>query len=141
MTSIATATPPTPNPAVRTTTAEVADELVSLCRAGRMLDAINNFYSPEIVSVESMGNEQMPATMKGLDAIMEKNKWWTENNTVNSAVIEGPFLADGDKFAVHYNFDLTAKQTGKRNEMEEMALYTVKDGKIVHEHFFYKTGP
>lgn len=29
------------------------------------------------------------------------------------------------------------KPTGKRQSMEEMALYTVKDGKVVEEHFFY----
>ena len=123
------------------TTTAVAEELVSLCRAGRNLDAIRNFYSPDIVSVESMGNEQMPRENKGIDAIMEKNKWWVDNNIVNSASVEGPFIGDGDKFAVYYNYDVTSKQTGKRNEMEEMALYTVKDGKVVHEHFFYKTGP
>ncbi|HJQ10323.1 MAG TPA: nuclear transport factor 2 family protein [Gemmatimonadaceae bacterium] len=127
--------------AAPTTTTAVAEELVSLCREGRNIDAIKNFYSPEIVSVESMGNETMPREMKGLDAIMEKNRWWSENNTVNSARVEGPFVGDGDKFAVYYNFDVTSKQTGKRQEMEEMALYTVKDGKVVHEHFFYKTGP
>src|SRR5689334_3059659 len=136
-----TATPPTPMPATRTNTAEVAEELVSLCRLGRNADAIRNLYSPEIVSVESMGNDAMPREMKGLDAIFEKNKWWSENNTVHSANVEGPFVGDADKFAVYYNFDVTSKQTGKRNQMEEMALYTVKDGKVVHEHFFYKTGP
>jgi ketosteroid isomerase-like protein len=141
MTTTATATPPTSNPAVRTSTAQVAEELVSLCREARFTDAVRKLYSPDIVSVESMGNEVMPREMKGLDAIYEKNKWWSENNTVHSANIEGPFIGDGDKFAVHYNFDVTAKQTGKRNQMEEMALYTVKDGKVVHEHFFYKTGP
>ncbi len=127
--------------AAPSSTAAVAEELVSLCRVGRNVDAINTLYSPEIVSVESMGNEAMPREMKGFDAIMAKNKWWSENNTVNSARVEGPFVGEGDKFAVYYNFDVTSKQTGKRQEMEEMALYTVKDGKVVHEHFFYKTGP
>ena len=127
--------------ATPTTTASVADELVSFCRSGRNLDAINNLYSPDIVSIESMGNEQMPREMKGLEAIAEKNRWWSENNTVHSAQVEGPFISDTDKFAVYYNFDVTSKQTGKRNEMEEMALYTVKDGKVVREQFFYRTGP
>jgi ketosteroid isomerase-like protein len=86
-----------------------------------------------------MGNEAMPSEMKGIDAIVEKNKWWSENNIVNSATVEGPFVADGNKFAVHYNFDVTSKQTGQRNQMEEMALYTVKDGKVVREQFFYRT--
>ena len=127
--------------AAPTSTAAVADELVSFCRVGKNLDAINHLYSPDIVSVESMGNEQMPREMKGIDAIMQKNKWWGKNNTVHSASVEGPFIGDNDKFAVYYNFDVTSKQTGQRNQMEEMALYTVKDGKVVREQFFYRTSP
>lgn len=118
--------------------ATVAEELVSLCRTGRNLDAINSLYSPDIVSVESMGNETMPRELKGIDAIMGKNKWWVENNEVHSAGVDGPFIKD-DKFAVHYQYDTTSRMTGKRSTMEEMALYTVKDGKVVHEHFFYPT--
>jgi ketosteroid isomerase-like protein len=129
------------NTATLTPTTAVAEELVSLCRTGRNLDAINNLYSPDIVSIESMGNATMPREMRGIDAIRGKNKWWSENNTVHSATVEGPFVTDGDKFAVYYNFDVTAKQTGQRNQMEEMALYTVKDGKVVREQFFYRTGP
>ena len=127
--------------AAPSTTTAVAEELVSFCRVGKNLEAINQLYSPDIVSVESMGNEQMPREMKGIDAIMAKNKWWSENNTVNGATIEGPFIGDNDKFAVYYNYDVTSKQTGQRNQMEEMALYTVKDGKVVREQFFYRTSP
>jgi hypothetical protein len=50
----------------------------------------------------------------------------------------GPFVGE-DKFAVYYNLDVTFKPTGKRTPMEEMALYEVKDGKIVREQFFYRT--
>jgi ketosteroid isomerase-like protein len=121
------------------TTATVAEELVSFCRAGRNLDAINALYSPDIVSIESMGNETMPREQKGIDAIRGKNQWWSENNEVHSATADGPFVGNDDKFAVYYNFDCTFKPTGKRSNMEEMALYTVKDGKVVREQFFYRT--
>ena len=124
--------------AAPTATAAVAEELVSFCRAGRNIDAINSLYSPDIVSVESMGNEQMPREMKGLNAVRQKNEWWAANNEVHSAKVDGPFVGE-DKFAVYYNFDVTSKPLGKRVQMEEMALYTVKDGKIVREQFFYKT--
>ena len=40
-----------------TETATIARELVSLCQAGRNMEAIEKFYSPNIVSVESVGNE------------------------------------------------------------------------------------
>jgi hypothetical protein len=125
--------------AAPTSIAAVAEELVSLCRAGRNLDAINSLYSQDIVSVESMGNEQMPQTTKGLDAIRKKGEWWRENNEVHSARVDGPFIGEDDKFAVYYNYDITSKQRNQRATMEEMALYTVKDGKIAREQFFYKT--
>jgi len=35
---------------------------------------------------------------------------------------------------------VTMKPTRQRFTMEEMALYTVKDGKIVREEFFYTMG-
>ena len=124
--------------AAPTATAAVAEELVAFCRAGRNMDAINTLYSPDIVSIESMGNEQMPREMKGIDAIRQKNKWWGENNEVHSSVVDGPFVGE-DKFAVYYNYDITFKPTGQRTPMEEMALYTVKDGKVVREQFFYRT--
>jgi hypothetical protein len=124
--------------ATATSTAAVAEELVSHCRAGNFIDAINALYSPDIVSVEPIGNEQMPREMSGIDAVRGKTKWWADNHEVHSSVVDGPFVGE-DKFAVYYNLDVTFKPTGKRNAMEEMALYTVSDGKIVYEQFFYKT--
>lgn len=124
--------------AAPTSTAAVADELVSFCRTGHFMDAINALYSPEIVSVEPMGNEQMPAEMTGIDAIREKNKWWADNHEVLSSEVDGPFVGE-NKFAVFYNLETKFKPTGKQARMEEMALYTVNDGKIVKEQFFYKT--
>lgn len=120
------------------TTSIVGKELVALCREGKNMDAINKFYSPDIVSVESMGNAEMPAETKGIAAVRGKNEWWVNNHDVHSATANGPFVGD-DQFAVQYIYDVTFKPTSKRMQMKEMALYTVKDGKIVHEEFFYKT--
>ncbi len=117
-------------------TAAVAQELVALCREGRNLDAIGKLYSPSIVSIEPVGNEAMPAELTGIDAILGKNEWWFENNEVHDARVNGPFVGE-DQFAVNYDFETTFKPTGQRSRMSEMALYTVKDGKIVREQFFY----
>jgi hypothetical protein len=117
-------------------TAAVAQDLVSLCRAGRNLEAIDKHYSPKIVSIESVGSEEMPAEMSGIEAIRQKNEWWFQNNEVHKAEANGPFVGE-NQFAVQYTFDVTFKPTGQRTEMSEMALYTVKDGKIVREQFFY----
>jgi ketosteroid isomerase-like protein len=117
-------------------TATVANELVALCRAGRNLDALAKLYSPKIVSIEPVSTEALPAEMTGIDAIRQKNEWWFDNNEINSYEVNGPFVG-GDQFAVQYLLDTTFKPTGQRSVMTEMALYTVKDGKIVREQFFY----
>jgi ketosteroid isomerase-like protein len=117
-------------------TTAVAEELVALCRAGRNLDAIAKLYSPKIVSVEPVGSDTMPAEMSGIDTIRQKNASWYDTYEVNAVDVQGPFLGD-QQFAVRYEFDTTAKETGQRNRMTEMALYTVEDGKIVREEFYY----
>ena len=120
-----------------TSTEAVANELVALCSQGRNMEAIEKFYSPNIVSVESGAPPGMSRETHGKDAVKGKNMWWFDNNEVHSAETIGPFLHTGNKFAVEYLFDTTFKQSGERSVMREMALYTVEDGQIVHEHFFY----
>ena len=120
-----------------TATAAVAEELADLCRAGKNLDAVNKLYSPKVVSIEPAGSPEMPAEMRGIDAIRKKNEWWYANNDIHSVEADGPFIGHGDQFAMHYTWDVTAKQTGKRITMSEMALYTVQDGKTAREQFFY----
>lgn len=119
-------------------TAEVAKGLVDLCRQRKHMEAINKYYSDEIVSVESASGPGMPTEMKGIEAIKEKNKWFFDNNELNGEEVNGPFVGE-NQFAVQYEMDVTQKASGKRVHMEEMALYTVENGKIVREHFYYKT--
>ena len=59
--------------------AEIAEDLTELCRKGKNLEAIEKYYADDIVSVESASGPNMPAEMKGLEAIKQKNKWWLEN--------------------------------------------------------------
>jgi ketosteroid isomerase-like protein len=44
---------------------------------------------------------------------------------------------NGDQFAVGFKIDVTPKADGKRMQMEEVGLYTVRGGKIAEERFFY----
>jgi hypothetical protein len=53
--------------------------------------------------------------------------------------IGGPWVG-ATGFAVRYAIDVTQKSTGQRHQMEEIAVYTVKDGKIVREEFHFGTG-
>ncbi len=118
---------------------EITRDLVSLCRRGNNAEAIAAHYSDQIVSVESTGGPEIPVEMKGIEAIKAKNQWWTDNNEVHSSEVNGPYIGD-DQFTVEFKYDFTQSASGKRLQMNEMGLYTVADGKIVHEHFFYNPG-
>ena len=120
-------------------TAEIAKGLVELCRERKYMEAVNKYYSDKIVSVESASAPGMPAEMKGIEAIRGKTQWWIDNHQVHDEEVNGPFLGE-KQFAVEFKFDVTPKASGKRMKMDEVGLYTVEGGKIVHEHFFYNTG-
>jgi ketosteroid isomerase-like protein len=118
---------------------ELAKDFVDLCRHNENLEAIRRYYSDDIVSVESAGSPEAPAEMNGIDPVRKKNQWWVDNHEIHSAEINGPFIGD-NRFAVEFIYDFTHKPSGKRMKMGEMALYTVRDGKVVREHFYYNPG-
>jgi hypothetical protein len=118
------------------TTQEVANTLVKLCSQGKFEDATKQLYSPDIVSVEAFAPPGGPRESKGIDAVIAKGKWWAENHEIHSATVEGPLVA-GPYFSTVFKLDVTFKPESKRFKMEEVALYKVADGKIVHEEFFY----
>ena len=122
------------------TTTEVAQKLVDLCRAGKFMEAMDALYSKDIVSVEPMAMPPMPAELHGYEAVRNKGEWWTNNHEVHSSQVGGPFIA-GDKFVVTFDMDVTNKPTGKRMKMTEAGVYTVADGKVVHEAFYYSPMP
>lgn len=125
---------------MNSSTMEIGKKLVELCQQGKNMEAVETLYSPDIVSVEAGGGSPtMPAKMQGLAAIRGKSQWWYDNHEVHGGKTEGPW-PHGDRFIVRFTYDVTPKSgpmAGKRFVMDEAALYTVKDGKITQEEFFY----
>ena len=115
-------------------TEEVATKLVEYCRNGKWLNAIDDLYSKDIVSVEARAMEGMPAEMRGIDQVRGKTEWWDKSMEVHSAKATGPFVAC-DTFVVQFDVDVTDKATKKRMQMSEVGIYTVKDGKVAREEF------
>ncbi|MDR3718305.1 MAG: nuclear transport factor 2 family protein [Bryobacteraceae bacterium] len=118
------------------TTQEVANTLVRHCSAGKFDEAVKALYSPDIVSMEAGAPPGQSRESKGLEAIIAKGQWWTDNHEVHSSKVEGPLVA-GSHFAVTFKLDVTFKPQNKRFQMEEVAVYKVAAGKIVYEEFFY----
>ena len=124
------------------TTMEVAKKLVDLCQQGKFNDAMNALYADNIVSVEASAPPGKSPRMDGIAAVREKAAWWEANHEVHGCKVEGPW-PHGDRFIVRFTLEVTAKagpMAGKRFAMDETALYTVEDGKIVQEEFFYHMG-
>lgn len=117
-------------------THDVAHAFTALMREGKFLEAGETFWSDDVVSIEAMSMPGMDAVAAGKVALHEKAEWWDANNETHAFEADGPYI-NGDQFALRYTMDLTVKATGERSKGEEVALYTVKDGKIVEERFFY----
>ncbi|WP_376087514.1 SnoaL-like domain-containing protein [Roseomonas sp. CCTCC AB2023176] len=118
------------------TVQDIAQQFVALCQAGKFDEAGDRFWSDDIVSVEPMGDA---AVMRGRAAVEGKRQWWYENHEVHGGETHGPYV-NGDQFAVRFHLDVTTKASGQRMQMEEVGLYTVRDGRIVEERFLYRQG-
>jgi hypothetical protein len=121
------------------TTQEIGKRYVSLCQQGKNDVCLDELYAKNAVSVEAMSAPGMERTAKGLDAIKAKEKGWGEKMIVHKAEVTGPFPNE-NRFAVRFTFDVTDKPSGKRSTLDEVGLFTVEDGKITREEFFYPTG-
>jgi ketosteroid isomerase-like protein len=117
----------------RNTVQEVANDLVAMCKQGQFDESGEKYWAEDVVSLEPMEGEM--ARIQGKAGVRAKGEWWAANHEVHSAQVEGPYV-HGDQFVVRFKMELTPKG-GERRTMDEVGLYTVKDGKIVEERFFY----
>lgn len=123
-------------------TQQVGQRLVELCQANQFLQAIDELYGDDITSVETHDMPGHPKETVGKKAVRDKSAWWVDNHTIHKMVTEGPW-PNSDQFIVTFDIDVTPKagpMADKRMAMKEAGLYTVRDGKIVHEKFFYSVG-
>jgi len=111
----------------------IARDLVALCKAGKFAEAGEKYWADNVVSIEPMGEN---AELKGKKAVLGKSDWWEKNHEVHSFDVEGPYV-HGDQFVVRFKMDMTTKSNGQRQKMDEVGLYTVRNGKIAEERFFY----
>lgn len=116
-------------------TQQVANRLVELCREGKNMQVIDELYADTIVSTEMPWMEGETVT-KGIKAVAKKSEDWYENvQEIHSSEISDPIVA-GNHFTLKMAFDATFKDRG-RQQMEELCVYEVDNGKIVNEQFFY----
>jgi hypothetical protein len=121
------------------TTLDIAKKYVELCAAHQNDKALETLFAKDAVSIEAGGPPGVELEARGLPAIFEKSKKWVSEHEVHSAKVEGPW-PKANQFIVRFSYDITNKPSGRRMQMEEAALLTVENDKIVREEFFYAMG-
>lgn len=117
---------------------EVADRLVDACKQGKEREALETLYAKDAISVEAVANpESGSAVVEGVENIQKKHEWWESEMEMKSSEIEGPFLHGSDRFAVIFKAEAVERKTGNSFSLQEVGVYTVIDGKISREEFFY----
>ena len=120
--------------AVRTTQ-EVANRMNELFKEFKWEQVQQELFAENAVSIEPPGSPGLQ-TAEGLAAIKKKGEDF--NNMVeemHGGWVSEP-LVGGKYISFAMAIDATYKGMG-RQKMEEIAVYEVKDGKIVKEQFFY----
>jgi ketosteroid isomerase-like protein len=114
-------------------TRERVQELVRYVRAGRIPEAIGEFYAENATMQE---NRQPPTVGKAANLAREQafaasvERW--HEVSARSVVV------DGDQVLIEWVFEYTTRD-GQRIRMEEIAQQRWRDGRIERERFFYDT--
>ncbi len=115
------------------TTQEIANDLVAMCREEQFMESGEKYWADDVVSLEP-GEGEM-TRVESIAGVRGKGEWWEANHEVHDVAVEGPYL-NGEQFTVRFKMDVTPKG-GARMVLDEIALYSTRDGKIVEERFFY----
>jgi hypothetical protein len=120
------------------TTQELANRYYDLFQKRQVAEIYQQFYSADIVCTEpehalAMG---VPTVTKGIEAVLAKSKARQELIAEVHSFFSSEPIVGGDYFSVAMGRDMTLKN-GQRLQLAEIAVFGVKDDKIISETFFY----
>jgi hypothetical protein len=119
------------------TTQEVANRFYQLSEESNWNKIQDELFALDAVSIEPPNaSSQGLQNAEGLPAIRKKAEMFNSMvEAVHSGYCSKP-VTGGRFFSVAMGLDATMKGAG-RMQMDEIAVYEVKDGKIVREQFFF----
>ena len=119
------------------TTQDVANRFSELATTNKWNEILDELYSRNAVSIEPPNASSMGLpNAEGLEAIKKKGEMFNSMvEEVHGGSCSEPVVG-GNFFAVSMMMDATMKGAG-RQKMDEIAVYEVKEGKIVKEQFFF----
>lgn len=118
------------------TTADVAADFTALWLAGEFRAAGEKYWADDVVSMEPHAlPDGTDAECRGIEAVRKKNLRWCSTHGIEDLSVDGPFVT-GDHFALFA--DMLIAHAGQRKPHSEIAVFVVRDGRIVEERFFYE---
>ncbi len=111
-------------------------DLVSYIQAGRIIDAMNEFYADDVRMQENNNAPTvgLPANLERERQFVNSVRQWKSLN-VEAVAVD----AQRGKALVQINFEFDGVD-GKNYRFDQVAVQTWRDGKIVHEKFYYDSG-
>ncbi len=110
---------------------DIARDFTALLRAGQFEAAGARYWADAVTSVE-------PADLSiGISAVHNKARARFGKGRIEDLGIDGPFVT-GDQFALFLDMLITDPASGQTQPFTEIAIFTVRDGRIIDERFFYE---
>lgn len=116
------------------TTVEVAARFNQLAQEGKFDLIQEELYDENVKSVEP--SHSLWKSVQGLDNVRKKGAEWNKMIEVMHDGYTSEPLVAGNFFVCTMGMDVTLKGQ-PRMKSDEVAVYEVKDGKIVLEQFFF----
>ena len=111
---------------------DIARDFTAMLRAGQFEAAGNLYWAADVTSLEPAGR----ASVFGIDAARIKSKARFGAAKIDEIAIDGPFVT-GDQFALFLDLVIVDPASGGRQPFTEIALYTVREGRIAEERHFF----
>ena len=107
-------------------------DLIRLVEDGKMLDAITKYYDENI----AMQENTLPPVVGFATNYDREASFYGSLLALKFTRVS--VVVEGDRAVINWVFDYTTAD-GKQYRMDEIAVQTWRNGKIVHERFIYDT--
>ena len=115
-------------------TRALEDKLNGMILGGKIMEAFEELYADDVVMVE---NFDEPCV--GKEANRKREQAFMESVAEFHGATVGKTAPEGDVGFSEWVFDATYKGGG-RHVLKQVAVRTWKDGKVLHERFYYNKG-
>ena len=116
---------------------DVARDFTDMLRQGQFVAARERYWAENVRIIEPRGLPGgIAAEVSGIEAARAKTARWLGSRHIHDLGIDGPFVT-GNQFALFLDMMIAGQTGGAGQPFTEIAIFTVRDGQISEERYFY----